>query len=341
MTLSDTINIHIYHGDDSFSLSRKIKELLASAGDPAEVEMNTTRLDGKAASFEDIQTATSTLPFFGGARWIVVESALTKIDKTKTDKFQKLLENLPPVNHLVLTIDDHQRWRKDANGSWIQIWETLHESHWLMQWVKENGARAEISAFALPDEKAMDAWVSAEVKRQGGAIESEAARELSQHVGNETSIASQEIAKLLMYVNFSRSITAKDVIELVSDEGSADVFVMLDAMVEGRAREAQSLMHRLLEEGPPEVILGAVSHRFRQLILVREALDAREDLKVMIDRKVIFYNQAGKYSAHARRFSMLKLECFYRRLLEMDLQAKTSQTDLGANLELFVLEVAN
>jgi DNA polymerase III delta subunit len=65
-----------------------------------------------------------------------------------------------------------------------------------------------------------------------------------------------------MYVNFARSITAKDVIEMVSDEGSADVFVMLDALVEGRVQEAQSLLHRLLEEDPPEVILGAVSHRF-------------------------------------------------------------------------------
>lgn len=341
MTFVEGVNIHIMHGDDSFSLSRRIKELLASAGDPAEVDINTTRLDGKLASFEDIQTATSTLPFFGSARWIVVESALSKIDKTKNEKFQHLLETLPPINHLVMILDDHQRWRKDANGNWIQVWETLHEGHWLMQWVKDHAAQVEVLAFPLPDEKAMDAWVNAEVKRQGGAIEVEATRELSRHVGNETSIASQEIAKLLMYVNFTCPITVKDVIELVSVEGSADVFVMLDALVEGRTKEAQSLMHHLLEEDPPEVILGAVSHRFRQLILVREALDAREDLKVLVDRKVIFNNQVSKYTTHARRFTMKKLEGFYRRLLEMDLQAKISQTDLATNLEMFVMELVN
>jgi DNA polymerase III delta subunit len=136
-------------------------------------------------------------------------------------------------------------------------------------------------------------------------------------------------------------VCSSDLIELVSVEGSADVFVMLDALVEGRAKEAQSLMHRLLEEDPPEVILGAVSHRFRQIILVREALDAREDLKTLIDRKVIFNNQAGKYTTQARRFKMEKLEGFYRRLLEMDLQSKTFQTDLASNLELFVLECVN
>lgn len=332
------IRIHLLHGDDSFSLNRAIKELLAAAGDPAEVDMNTTRLDGKTASFEDIQTAANTLPFFGGARWLVVDAALAKIDKSRTEKFQRMLDALPPENHLVLAVDDHQRWRKDANGRWIQVWETLYDGHWLMQWAAKN-SQLEVKAYPLPDEKAMDSWVLEEVKRQKGKIEPEAAHELSQHVGNETSIASQEITKLLTYVDYKRAITAQDVIELVSDEGSADVFVMLDALVEGRTREAQNLMHTLLESDAPEVILGAVSHRFRQLIQVREALDAREDLKVLVDRKVLFNNQTTKYSTHARRFSMEQLESLYRHLLEIDLKSKTSFTDMESDLETLVVEI--
>jgi DNA polymerase-3 subunit delta len=327
------------HGDDGFSLNRRIKELLAAAGDPAEVEMNTTRLDGRQAAFEDIQTAAATLPFFGGARWLIVDSALAKIDKPRTEKFVRLLDSLPHTNHLVLTIEDHPRWRKDANGKWMQVWETLHSGHWLMQWAAEHPAQVEVLDFPLPDEKAMDAWVTAEVKRQGGTIEPEAAHEMTIHVGNETSIASQEIGKLITYANYSRAITAKDVIELVSAEGSADVFVMLDALVEGRTREAQGLMHRLLEEEPPEVILGAVSHRFRQLIQVREALDAREDLKVLVERKVIFNNQAGKYTSQARRFSMAQLEAVYHRLLEIDLKSKTTFGEMDTDLEMLVMEL--
>jgi len=332
-------HIHLLHGDDSFSLSRRIKELLAAAGDPAEVDMNTTRLDGRQASFEDIQTAVSTLPFFGGARWIVVDAALAKIDKSKTEKFTKLLESLPPTNHLVLTVEDHTKWRKDADGRWMQVWETLNETHWLMKWAAAHADAIQVLAFALPDEKAMDAWVTAEVKRQGGRIEPDAAHELTVHVGNETSIASQEISKLLMYVNFARAITAKDVIELVSVEGSADVFVMLDALMEGRVKEAQSLMHQLLEQDPPEVILGARSHRLRQLLQVREALDAREDLKVLVERKVIFNNQVSKYTSQARRFSMVQLEALHHRLLEIDLKSKTTFAEMDTDLEMLVVEI--
>ncbi len=340
MSTAAVVQIHLLHGDDSFSLNRAIKELLAAAGDPAEVDMNTTRLDGKVTSFEEIQNAVNTLPFFGGARWVIVDSALAKIDKSRTEKFLHLLENIPPNNQLVLIVDDHQRWRKDASGRWIQVWETLNENHWLMKWAQSR-PQIEIKSYPLPDEKAMDAWISTEVKRQGGSIEPEAARELSRHLGNETSIASQEITKLLTYVNYQRAVNAKDVIELVSEEGSADVFVMLDAMVEGRTQEAQRLMHTLLEQDPPEVILGAVSHRFRQLIQVREALDNREDLKALVDRKVIFNNQAAKYTQHARRYSMERLENIYRGLLQMDIQSKTSFTDMTNELEVLVVEISN
>jgi DNA polymerase III subunit delta len=342
MSEAAAVYIHLLHGDDSFSLNRYIKELLAGAGDATEVDMNTTRLDGKTTSFEEIQNAANTLPFFGGARWVIVDSALAslaKVDKSRSEKFVHLLGNLLPGNHLVLSVEDHQRWRKDGAGNWIQVWETLHDSHWLMQWAV-NQKQLEIKSFPLPDEKAMDAWISGEVKRQGGAIEPEGARELSRLLGNETSIANQEINKLLTYVDFKRAISAKDVIALVSDEGSADVFVMLDALVEGRTREAQNLMHRLLEVDEPEVILGAVSHRFRQLIQVREALDAREDLKALVERKVIFNNQVGKYTTHARRFNMAQLEAIYHHLLEMDLQAKTSFTDMESDLETLVVEIA-
>jgi len=338
MSAAPEVQIHLLHGDDRFSLTRAIKELLARGGDLAEVEMNTTRLDGRQATFDEIHTAANTLAFFGGARWIVVEDALVKIEKGKHDKFLHLLEGLPPGNHLVLTVDDHQRWRKDARGSWIRVWETLTDTHWLMKWAASH-PQMEVLDFPLPDEKAMDAWISAEVKRQGGEIETEAAREMTRHLGNETSIASQEIVKLLTYVNYARPITAQDVIELVSAEGSADVFVMLDALVEGRTREAQQLMHVLLEQDEPEVILGAISHRFRQLIQVREALDAREDLKELVDRKVLFNNQASKYTTHARRFSMAQLEAIYRHLLEIDLKAKSSFADTASDLETLVIEI--
>lgn len=332
-------NIHLLRGDDVYSVDLTVKKITASLGDGFDAAMNTSRLDGKNVSFEDLQTAFTTLPFFGSSRLVVVESALARIDKNNQDKFLKLLESTPPSTHAVLQVEDRLKWRKDAKGAWIQVWESLSAAHWLVKWVGAH-ENAEIIDLALPDEKNMDAWVAAEAKRQGGAFEPEAARELARHTGNDTGVASQEIAKLLMFVDFKRPVNVKDVIECVSVEGSADVFVMLDELVDGRIAQAQSLMRHLLESTPPEAILGAVIHRFRQLVQVREALDAREDLKILVERKVLFGNQVGRYSSAARRFTLRQLGGIYSRLLEMDVQAKTSQVDLASNLEVFVMELA-
>lgn len=332
------VNIHLLRGDDVYSVTLAVKKITQTLGAEFDAAMNTSRLDGKTASFEELQTAATTLPFFGSSRLLVVENALAKIDKTAQDKFLKLLDAAPPSTHLILQVEDHRKWRKDVGGNWIQVWETLSATHWLVKWI-ETHDNAEVIDLALPEEKNMDAWVNAEAKRQGGTFEPEAARELARHTGNDTGIASQEIAKLLMYVDFKRPVNQTDVLECVSVEGSADVFVMLDELVEGKIQQAQSLMRRLLESTPPEAIIGAVIHRFRQLIQVREALDAREDLKVLVERKVLFGNQVGKYSSAARRFSMTQLRAIYARLLEMDVQAKTSVVDLETNLEMFVMEL--
>jgi len=72
---------------------------------------------------------------------------------------------------------------------------------------------------------------------------------------------------------------------------------------------------------------------------VREALDAGDDLKELANKRVIFFNQVNDYSKAARRFSMQRLEEIYRRLLQMDVQAKTSQVDLATNLEMLIIEV--
>ncbi len=335
-----TANLHLLRGDDRFSVELRVRQLINSLGADFDPAMNLSRLDGKTTSLEDIQMAISTLPFFGSSRLVIVDAALSKVDKSQQEKFIALLASLPPVNHLVLMMEDHQKWKKDANSGWMRAWETLTPSHWLVKWLVTQPS-AEIIDCSLPDEKEMDRWVTAEVKRQGGLIEPEAARELARHVGNDTSIASQEIAKLLMYVDFKRQVTQADVLELVSEEGSADVFKMLDMLMDGKAREAQAMMHQLLDDSPAEVILGAVIHRFRQLIQVREVLDERGEMKDLVTRKVLFFNQVDPYTRAARRYPMRRLEAIYRRLLQIDVEAKTSRVDLATNLETFVVEASN
>jgi len=250
-----------------------------------------------------------------------------------------MLESLPPSTRLVLIVEDQQKWRK-VEGEWARVWETLTPSHWIIQWVNTH-PQGEIFDLGLPDAKLMDTWIVNEAKRQGGKIEPAAAYELSHHSATDTSIASQEIAKLLMYVDFKRPVTREDVLELVSAEGSVDVFAMLDNLMEGKTREAQAMMRHLLDDSQPEIILGAVIHRVRQLIMVCEVVETGGDVRELARKSGIFTSKVESYSNAARRIGMPGLEALYHHLLEIDLQAKTSGTDLATNLELLVMQIGN
>lgn len=332
-------HVHLLRGDDQFSIRLHLQKLQESLGTDFDPAMNLSRLDGRTASVEDIRTAVSALPFFGGSRLVIIDFGAGKLDKTRQDAYIAMLASVPPTNHLILIIEDHQKWRHDQGG-WAQVWETLNAAHWLVKWFSGN-PQAEIIDAGLPDPRNMHSWIIEEAKRLGGRIDAAAAIELSQHTGNDTGIASQEIAKLLMYVDFKRSVTHEDVLELVSAEGSTDVFDMLDRLMSGRTKDAQLMMRTLLDDAQPEILLGAVIHRFRQLLLVSETLDNNENPAESARKFGILPRKMNDYTAATRRYGPEKLEHLYHRLLEIDLQSKTSQVDLATNLELFLLEAGN
>ena len=332
-------NLHLLRGDDQYSVKLRVQQIQTSLGADFDAAMNLSRLDGRSVPFEEMRTAVSTLPFFGSSRLVIIEHPLGKGEKSRQEPFTAMLNSVPPSTHLVLVVEDHQKWRRDQGG-WQQVWETLSDSHWLVKWFNAN-PQAEILDAGLPDARRMPAWITNEAKRQGGKIEPAAANELSEHTGNDTSIASQEIAKLLMYVDFKRAVTREDVLELVSAEGSADVFDMLDRLMTGQTKEAQAMMRRLLDDSQPEIILGAVIHRFRQLLLISESLEHGEEPADSARKLGILPKKIGDYANAARRYGPEKLERLYHRLLEIDLQAKTSQADLAASLELLVLQTNN
>lgn len=332
-------HIYLLRGDDSYAISLQVKSISAGLGADFDPSMNLSRLDGRNASLDEMRLATSTLPFFGGSRLVIIESAINKVDKHRVEAFTTMLASVPPTTTLVLIVEDQQKWRK-VEGGWTRVWDTLTPSHWLVQWCSSH-AQARIVDLGLPDAKEMDAWIVNETKRQGGKIEPAGAYELSRHTGTDTSIASQEIAKLLMYVDLQRTVTREDVIELVSAEGSVDVFEMLDRLMEGRTRDAQAMMRSLLDDSPPEVVLGAVIHRVRQLILLGEGMEAGGDARDLARKIGIFSNKVESYRNAAHRIGMPGLEGLYRHLLEIDLQAKTSGADLATNLELLVMKIGN
>ncbi len=319
----NTLRILFIYGNDEFAISRRLQKLQQRVDKDG---MNTSRLEARTASKDELNMAVNAMPFLAERRLVLLEKPSARYTHPKHRKdFLAFLETVPPTTVLALYED---------------VDEKKVAKHWLLKWVNENKQIARAEALMLPKAWKTDEWIARiqkEAKSQGGEIEGRAAARLAEMVGQDTRQTAQEITKLLTYANFERPVTLQDVELLSISTAQGDVFALVDALGNGQGREAQAMLHRLLEEQDAFSIFGMVVRQFRLILLAREVIENNGNVQTELKLHSFV---AQKVAAQARHFSLASLESIYRHLLKIDEDAKTGQMTLDLALDMFVMELA-
>ncbi len=340
--------VYILRGDDQQAVDSHIATFFASLGNGDMAEMNTTRLEGKSATLNDMRTAVLALPFLTERRLVIVADALQPYSgrgrQKAREEFLELLESLPPTTALVLIVPDTPKFSYYAGWGW----ETLKDTHWLIKWVKTVGRRALVIDCALPTEDKMPVWIQKKAEDLGGTFTQQASQSLRDFIGNDTRQASQEITKLLTYVDFKRPVEVEDVALLTVRDHQSDIFAMVDAIGSRDGQKALEMLQILLDETDFILLFGMVIRQFRLLIQAREILDLREAGLFQSPSQQNLNKALGvadfiakKAFAQARNFDLPTLESIYHHLLEIDLGEKTGRMPGEVALELLITRLAN
>jgi DNA polymerase-3 subunit delta len=307
--------VYVLNGEDEFAISNFLAVLQAKMGDATTAEMNTSRLDGRSLSIDALTNAVCAMPFLAPRRLVILTNPLAKLNSsTLREKFVALLEQVPPSTALVLIENRLLTDERDRRNE---------KYHWL----------------DLPRGEAMKRWIQDRAKTIGGQFTPEAAERLADQVGNEPRLLDQEIRKILTYVDFKRPVEPDDVEHLTPFSRQGDIFAMVDALANHRGREAQEMLHRLLEEQDALSIFGMVVRQFRLLLQTREVLDkGGREMDIFRDLKISPF-VAGKLVPQAHHFTQKKLEAIYRQLLELDEAAKTSRIEADLALDMLVMSL--
>jgi len=321
-------HIHILFGSDEFAITKRGGEFAAAFGDPTAADMNTSRLDARLMTEDELSNATNAMPFLAKQRLVLLTAPSKRY--TGADghrKFTTFLDAVPPSTRLVILEPGEIREKEKA-------------THWLLKWAHGAEGRAEAQEFNLPRRRDMPGWIVNEAQKQGGKIEPPAAARLAEMVGEDTRQGAQEVTKLLTYVNYAHAIGMEDVeaVSIVNTQG--DVFALVDALGAGNGRLAQKMLRELLEQDEPFSIFGMVVRQFRLLIIAREVLDEGGTLASVTEALGAHPYVAEKIFNQARAFRMEALEAIYHRLLQMDEDAKTSQVPLDLALNMFIAQIA-
>ncbi len=320
-------HLYILLGNDEYAIQKRAVKFASIFSDPTAADMNTSRLDARTASENDLATAVGSMPFLAAQRLVLLENASKKFTGLEGHKrFAAFLDSVPPSTLVVvLEIDDLKE--KDI------------PTHWLVKWAGKAGEKAKTESFFLPRPKEMPGWIAAEAKRQGGSIESAAAARLAEMTGENTRQAAQEITKLLTYVNFAHAIGLEDVEAVSIVTAEASIFDFVDALSERNGRKTQKLLAQMLESQDAFEIFPMVIRQFRLLILARDVMDDGGQLTEAAQAIGGHPFVAEKAWGQARKFQMETLELIYRRLLSMDEAAKTGGMPLDSALDMFVVEL--
>ena len=261
--------LHIVFGPDSFSAHECVQGLLASlsANDPD--GEGVARLEGKTASPGDILNACGQVSLFGGRPVVIVEGLLVRFQAKKRaargrsrkkkgsgtgewDGFAERLGSVVDAGDLIL-VDG----ALDAKNEMLMALRPLGKVH----------------VFPVLGGDELQRWIVRRVKEAGVSIETDGVRQLSAQSQGDLWYLSSEIEKLAAYCQ-GKAITGRAVAELTTGTLTSNIFWLVDAIVEGRVRDAQRLLDDMWQSGfSAGYVLTMVE---RQLRILAQALEATE-----------------------------------------------------------------
>lgn len=329
--------IILLYGEDTYRSRerlRTLREAFKKKFDPS--GLNVIRLDGETLKPEDATRQLSASGFLADKRFVAIENLFSQ---GKPDVVRAVVECLrgkqfTEDNVFVFwegTDMDLPAEKKNA----LKKGKRASGSDWAWNEILSLGKQ---ERFAPLEGAKLDAWIIAEAKRHGGAIEPVAAQAFAAIVGSDLWRAHNELEKLL-HASTGAAVTLADVEQMLTAPLEENIFRFLDALAEKNAAMALKLLEEHFLAGTdPQYLLRMLQWQFRNLLAVRWSLDHGVQPRSLAKQLRLHPFVAQKTADRARAFSFETLRALYDDLILMDEVLKTRR---GSSRVPFTLFVAN
>ncbi len=188
----------------------------------------------------------------------------------------------------------------------------------------------------------LEQWILKRMQELFGQamISKKALEKLILFCGNDTQIINNEILKLSNFCG-QKTIQEKDVENLVQASLNSNIFSIIDAVAEGRKKDALMLMHQHLEKGEdPFYLFSMLIYQMRNMLKIA---DLKESFGYP-EREISRVSQMHPYVVRKtlnqiRNFSFAKLIKLYQKLSQLDVMMKTGKIGAELVLDKFIAEI--
>lgn len=222
----------------------------------------------------------------------------------------------------------------------VVFWDTTkpRKNGALFAWLQKNAN--EVVLHENLDGSALTQWVEKFVRDNDGKIDTRARDLLITTCGNDLWSLSNEMRKLLAYVD-GRAISTDDISLLVSLKVSANMFETIESLAKGNTQVALNKLHTQLRAGDDAYqILGMYAYQLRSLLSVAGYFHGQNvsDKYVIAKDAKLHPFVVEKALSIVRHLTQKKLTDAHTRLLTYDRDIKMGRIDIHTALDQFVVE---
>jgi DNA polymerase III subunit delta len=328
--------LHILWGEDRFSIEEDLQKIKNNLGDSSLMATNTSVLEGVRLTVNELKTIGEAMPFLALKRLVIINGLLERFEpKDKAARPAKSTTQNKKADEAAAFADCLKGFPDSTITvliDYIEMGKKALQNNPLLQVIS---AFSQVKPYPLLKGTKLSQWIEARVNAQGGSISRQATNILMENIGGDLYTMANEISKLTAYTN-GRMIEEKDVRLIVSASREADIFAMVDAVIDRKAGIAENILDKLLQNGSaPQQILTMLARQIQMLIQVKELKKARRPAAEIQTRLGIFSSFVwDKLSARAEKYTLEKLISLYLSLLDTDLAIKTGKLegDLAVNI---------
>ena len=311
---------YFLYGPEIFYQTEIIQTLIKQWITDDNRDFNLETFDAQESTVNHWLGSAKTLSFLGGTKLVIVRNLQEAIPQDK--EAQALIdyaENPIPEACLVVTSNKVDRKRK--------LFKIL------------TGLKTAIACEA-PKENELINWLRKRAEESNYSLSTNAAGFLVNRVGARPGILAKELEKTLLYAGANKSISEREVAEVVGESKTENVFALTEALKTKNSETALRLLNNQINQGEePIKILGTIAWQFRMIWEVKhyqkKNLPSGQIAKAMGANPYV----VDKALQHTDRFSTKQLRTGYLELAKADRSLKSTSQDPLAVMQTLVLNL--
>ena len=314
--------ITLFIGSDDFLVEQCIDQMVDHLVPPESRSFNLDVMYGSRADAKDVVAHASSFPMLGERRVVIVKEFEKLVLGESAKEVLSAYIQRPLESTCMILVSEDPDFRK-------RPFPELKKSATI------------VSCYPLYDNQ-VPAWVTARIKAKGRIAADEACRLLQAYVGNSLRSLDNEIDKLLIYIGDRKEITVEDIGSIVGASKGFTVFDLQSSVGRKDAREALSVLGRMLEAGEsPQMIIVMLTRFFTTLMRIAELRQRRVAESQFATELRISPYFLRQYMEYASNYSPAQLEDCFRALLAADAELKSSYSEARLVMDVLVYSLVN